>query len=65
VFLHSVFYTHVDDGGCYYLMTAKHKMKHPDTGEWLQAVVYKSMNKEESYTTTLERWNTKFKLKVD
>lgn len=44
--------------GKQYVFLNRGKMKHPDTGEWLDAVTY--YDASNFYTCTLTRWETEF-----
>jgi len=55
------------DGGRYRLIDPAALMKHPDTGEWLAAVIYEDCDPDsprrfQRYTTTEERWIERFKV---
>lgn len=45
-------YEHKEKGGIYRILYV-HKMKHPDNGEWLPCVTYKSMIDDRVWTRSL------------
>lgn len=60
-------HTHIEDGGIYRLIDPAMLMKHPDTGEWLAAVLYEdsdpnSPRRFQRYATTEARWLEKFRV---
>lgn len=53
-------------GGDHYVLIARCQMKHPDTGEWLGAVVYApERTPMEWCTTKISRWRERFTLAKD
>lgn len=63
----SELHTHIEDGGIYRLIETAALMKHPDTGEWLSAIIYAdsdpwSPRRFQVYTTTEARWREKFRV---
>lgn len=59
-------FTHIEDGGRYALLNGQALLKHPETGGWLEAVIYNDVDPAsarylQQYVTTPARWAEKFR----
>lgn len=54
-------YSH-PDGGRYRILQKGASLKHPDTGEWFDAVIYQDIACGEVCVTDVSRWRARFKL---
>lgn len=52
-------YEHKEKGGIY-VIKAIHKMKHPDSGEWIPCVTYKSVLDNRIWTRSLQSFVDNF-----
>lgn len=55
------FYTHIEKGDVYEVCNIT-KMKHPETGEWLDCVIYISTTTQKQWVRSLESFKENFKL---
>lgn len=59
-------YTNIVEGGLYELLAKAAKLAHPETGEWVWAVVYNNQDPDSpeylrQFAVPLHRWNAEFR----